>query len=67
MLVELNNWLSRTEPTWLFIGIYGEILITLLGTVISTVYIAKRVAQKKVITKRKKEETFECLTQGESK
>lgn len=62
----MNDWLAHYEPIWLFFGIYGEILITLVGTVVSTVYIAKRVSQKQSKA-RKKAPEFDNLTSGEGK
>lgn len=54
-MLNLNEWLGKYEPVWLFFGIYGEILITLAGTLISTVYIAKRINAKRSYQKKTKD------------
>lgn len=65
MLSELNQCLSKWEPTWLFIVLHVEALSGWVGVF----YLAKRLAvltEKRTYTKKKKED-FECLTQGEAK
>ena len=65
MLNEINVWLEHWEPTWLLLVLGLEALSGWAGVW----FISKRLnllAQKKAVRK-KKEETYESLTQGEGR